>query len=245
MTASILPAVLFLISLQRDVIDATGPRRITHVPEKLTGKYGVHSEEYVPIRTVSTASTVVPVIKIIVIYERIMNFWKENRSFLRYLPYNFLHHCAVHNLDDELYEVLQMHSTTRPRLFSSNYCKKNEIGCVSETHASMSSDVDATTFVMRRLMSFRFCDMEVTDTKSLVYPHRKKSRVKYGDRGGQSDIEAYYLFAREVASKYGVHSEEYVYTDTYGNAGSGKNVNCLETRTESESPSFTAIQKNR
>ncbi|KAJ4449491.1 hypothetical protein ANN_00891, partial [Periplaneta americana] len=47
-------------------------------------------------------------------------------------------------------------------------------------------------FVMRRLRSFRFCDMEVTGTKSLVYLHRKKSWVESGDRGGQSDIGELY-----------------------------------------------------
>ncbi|KAJ4442920.1 hypothetical protein ANN_04516 [Periplaneta americana] len=36
----------------------------------------------------------------------------------------------------------------------------------------------------------------------------------------------------KLPSKYGVHSEEYLPIDTYGNAGSGRNVNCFETYTE-------------
>ncbi|KAJ4450701.1 hypothetical protein ANN_02130 [Periplaneta americana] len=42
--------------------------------------------------------------------------------------------------------------------------------------------------------------------------------------------EAYYLCAREVAWQV-LRSFRRVLTDTYRNAGSGRNVNCLETRT--------------
>ena len=47
-------AVMWLADEPREFNLPTLPqRRITYVPEKLPSKYGVHSEEYVPIRTVT------------------------------------------------------------------------------------------------------------------------------------------------------------------------------------------------
>ncbi|KAJ4450259.1 hypothetical protein ANN_01679 [Periplaneta americana] len=46
-------AVMRLVDEPRKFILPTLPqRRITYVPEKLPGKYGVHSEEYLPLRSV-------------------------------------------------------------------------------------------------------------------------------------------------------------------------------------------------
>ncbi|KAJ4433796.1 hypothetical protein ANN_16108 [Periplaneta americana] len=47
-------AVMWLADEPREFNLPTFPqRRITYVPEKLPSKYGVHSEEYLPIRTVT------------------------------------------------------------------------------------------------------------------------------------------------------------------------------------------------
>ncbi|KAJ4441063.1 hypothetical protein ANN_10913 [Periplaneta americana] len=51
-------AVMWLVDEPREFNLPTLPQRhITYVPEKLPGKYGVHSEEYLPLRMVSTDSS--------------------------------------------------------------------------------------------------------------------------------------------------------------------------------------------
>ncbi|KAJ4427466.1 hypothetical protein ANN_25114 [Periplaneta americana] len=53
-------AVMWLVVEPREFNLPTLPqRRITYVPEKLPSKYGVHSEEYLPIRTIEGQSRAV------------------------------------------------------------------------------------------------------------------------------------------------------------------------------------------